>query len=290
MKSLHSFSKSVLLVIFSILLVVGISSCKPKKAEKYIGLQLYSLRAEMKEDVAGTVANVGEIGYDFVEAAGYGDGKFYGMDPVEFKDLVESHGMEFLASHTGRPLPDNDSIWDTTMEWWDICIAAHKAAGVQYIVQPSLGKNSLDSIVSVKKTAEYFNAVGEKCNAAGIRFGFHNHAREFAEVEGQVIYDILVENTDPEKVMFQLDIYWIIKGGKDPVEYFNKYPGRFELWHIKDEMEVGESGDIDFKPIFENAELSGMKYYIVEVEKYNFTPVESVRKSFEFLMNADYVK
>ena len=290
MKSLHSFSKSVLLVIFSILLVVGISSCKPKKAEKYIGLQLYSLRAEMKEDVAGTVAKVGEIGYDFVEAAGYGDGKFYGMDPVEFKDLVESHGMEFLASHTGRPLPDNDSIWDTTMEWWDICIAAHKAAGVQYIVQPSLGKNSLDSIVSVKKTAEYFNAVGEKCNAAGIRFGFHNHAREFAEVEGQVIYDILVENTDPEKVMFQLDIYWIIKGGKDPVEYFNKYPGRFELWHIKDEMEVGESGDIDFKPIFENAELSGMKYYIVEVEKYNFTPVESVRKSFEFLMNADYVK
>ncbi len=290
MKFLFSYSKLVPLVIFSILLSGGISSCKPEKAEKYIGLQLYSLRADMKEDVESTVARVGEIGYDFVEAAGYSDGNFYGMDPVDFKDLVESHGMKFLASHTGRPLPQDEAEWDTTMAWWDTCIAAHKAAGVQYIVQPSLGKNSFDSIVSVKKTAEYFNAVGEKCNAAGIRFGFHNHAKEFAEVEGQVIYDILVENTDPEKVMFQLDIYWIIKGGQDPVEYFEKYPGRFELWHIKDEMEVGASGKIDFRPIFENAELSGMKYYIVEVEKYNFEPIESVRKSFEFLTNADYVK
>jgi sugar phosphate isomerase/epimerase len=99
----------------------------------------------------------------------------------------------------------------------------------------------------------------------------------------------MLKNTDPAKVMFEMDLFWITKGGKNPVDYFNAYPGRFELWHVKDQAEVG-AGPMDFKPIFENAEKSGMKKIVVEVEEYNFTPIESVQKSLEYLQNAEFVK
>jgi sugar phosphate isomerase/epimerase len=132
--------------------------------------------------------------------------------------------------------------------------------------------------------------VGEKCNAKGIRFGYHNHDKEFTEVDGVVRYDYMLQNTDPEKVFFQLDLYWIVVGGKDPVDYFNNYPGRFLLWHVKDEKELGESGMMDFENMFAEAEVSGMEHIIVEVERYNYTPLESVKMSYDFLMEADYVK
>ncbi|MDD2380618.1 MAG: TIM barrel protein, partial [Mariniphaga sp.] len=136
----------------------------------------------------------------------------------------------------------------------------------------------------------YFNQVGEKCNAKGIRFGYHNHSNEFTTVlEGKPVYDWMLELTDPEKVMFQLDLYWIVVGGKDPLDYFDRYPGRFELWHLKDEKELGESGKMDFESIFAQRQKSGAKYGIVEVEKYNFEPLESCRISLEFLKNAPYV-
>ncbi len=277
------------LFLISSLLVSGISSCKTEKPDKHIGLQLYSIRENMKLDPAASIAEVGEMGYKYVEPAGYGNGKFYNMEPEAFKALAEANGMTVLSSHAGRPLPTDDK-WDETMSWWDECIAAHKAAGAKYIVQASMGGNSYESLEALKKTCDYFNIVGEKCNAQGIRFGYHNHAKEFSELEGEIVYDFMLKNTDPSKVMFQIDIYWIIEGGKDPLDYFTRYPGRFELWHVKDEAEVGASGKINFEPIFAKAELSGMKYYIVEVEKYNYTPLESVRKSLEFLMDADYVK
>jgi sugar phosphate isomerase/epimerase len=262
---------------------------QPKEAEKFIGIQLWSVRNDMNVDAAGTLEALGEMGYGFVEAAGYRDGKFYGMDPVEFKELVEANGMVFLGSHTGQDIPE-DVDMDVVMAWWDTAIAAHKAAGVDYIVMPWMGRTGHESLAGLKRYCDYFNAVGEKCNAAGLRFGFHNHAEEFKELEGEIIYDFMLQNTDPEKVMFQMDIYWVYKGGKDPVDYFNKYPGRFESWHVKDEAEVGASGNIDFERIWGYAELSGMKNYVIEVEAYNFEPIESVRLSLEYLMNADYVK
>jgi sugar phosphate isomerase/epimerase len=153
-----------------------------------------------------------------------------------------------------------------------------------------MGGSGYESLEGLKRYCEYFNAVGEKCNAAGIRFGYHNHDQEFKkEFEGKPVYDWMLELTDPEKVMFQLDLYWIVEGGKNPVDYFEKYPGRFELWHIKDKAEVGASGNMDFASIFAKRKLSGAKYGIVEVEEYNFTPLESCKKSLEFLNAADYV-
>ena len=264
------------------------SSCTQKK-DKYIGLQLYSVRDDMKTDPDSTVMKVGDIGYSFVEAAGYGDGKFYGMEPAQFRKLVNDNGMDFLSSHTGQAIPDSGDL-DDVMAWWDKTIEDHKAAGVKFIVQPFMGGDAYQSLDVLKKYCDYFNAVGEKCNENGIRFGYHNHDKEFTQIDGQTIYDFMLQNTDPTKVMFQMDLYWTVEGGADPVAYFNEYPGRFELWHVKDKAELGASGKMDFKRIFENKEISGMKYYIVEVEEYNYDPIVSVTKSYEFLENADYVK
>jgi len=273
----------------ALVLAVGFSSFKSAKKEKFIGLQLWSVKGEMKKDVAGTLQAVGDMGYKFVETAGYGDGKIYGLDPVEFKKLCKKSGLQFLGAHTGQDIPTKEK-WDETMLWWDTCIAAHKAAGVKWIVQPWMGKTGYESLDGLKKYCEYFNVVGEKCNAAGIRFGYHNHDKEFTtEFEGKPVYDWMLELTDSKKVMFQLDLYWIDHGGKDALNYFDKYAGRFELWHIKDEKELGESGKMDFKSSFAKRKKSGAKYGIVEVERYNFDPLVSVEKSLEYLKAQDYV-
>lgn len=259
------------------------------KKEIFIGLQLWSVKDNMGEDVAATLKAVGEAGYGFVETASYGDGKIYDIDPVEFKNLCEGNGLKFLGAHTGQAVPTEET-WDETMAWWDTCIAAHKAAGVKWIVQPWMGETAYQSLDGLKDYCKYFEAVGEKCNAAGIRFGYHNHDQEFTtEYDGKTLYDWMLELTDPEKVMFQLDLYWIAEGGKNAVDYFEKYPGRFELWHIKDEKELGESGKMDFASLFAEREKSGAKYGIVEVEEYNFEPLESCAKSLEYLKAQDYV-
>jgi sugar phosphate isomerase/epimerase len=279
----------LLLLVF---LLSGLSSCKQtqKKQEKYIGLQLWSVRDHMKDDVKGTIEAVGKIGYKFIEAAGYADGKFYGMEPTAFADLVKANGMDFLSSHTGQAVPDSTN-WDEVMAWWDQCIAAHKAAGVKYIVQPFMDNVGYESIEGVQRYCDYFNAVGEKCNAAGIRFGYHNHDAEFKDIDGQIIYDYMLQHTDPAKVFFEMDLYWITEGGKNPVDYFNQYPGRFLIWHVKDKTELGGDDSVmDFKPIFADAQTAGMKYIVVEVEEYNYDPLKSVEKSLNFLNNAPYVK
>jgi sugar phosphate isomerase/epimerase len=273
----------------ALVLAVGFSSFKAAKKEKFIGLQLYSLRSDMKKDVPGTLAAVGEMGYKFVETAGYGDGKIYGLDPVEFKKLCKKNGLQVLGAHSGQAVPTKEK-WDETMEWWDTCIAAHKKAGVKWIVQPFMDKVGYESLDGVKRYCEYFNAVGEKCNAAGIRFGYHNHDKEFTTVfEGKPVYDWMMELTDPKKVMFQLDLYWIDHGGKSALDYFDKYPGRFDLWHIKDEKELGASGKMDFATTFTERKKSGAKYGIVEVERYDFKPLVSVEKSLDYLKAQDYV-
>jgi len=274
----------------ALLILIAAVSCTPVQKGKNIGLQLYSIRDSIRKDVPGSIEKVARMGYRFVEPAGYANGKFYGMTPEEFKALCEKNRLFVLSSHTGRPAPDSAG-WDAAMAWWDTCIAAHVTVGAKYIVQPSMGRSAYESLDGIKQYCDYFNAVGEKCNKAGIRFGYHNHSREFTTIFDStvVLYDFMLQNTDPAKVFFQLDLYWCVEGGADPVDYFNKYPGRFELWHIKDEAELGASGKMDFEKIWKSASVSGMRYGIVEVEKYNFDQFTSCRKSLEFLNNAGYV-
>jgi sugar phosphate isomerase/epimerase len=263
-------------------------SCKGPSG-KNIGLQLYSLRDSIWKDIPGTIKKVADMGYKSVETAGYRSGKIYGMEPAAFKALCEENGLVFLSAHTGMALPDSANM-ARVMAWWDTCIDAHAAAGVKYIVQPFMGREAYDTLPVLKGYCDYFNAIGEKCNAKGIRFGYHNHDKEFStQLEGNTIYDFMLKNTDPAKVMFQLDLYWCVVGGKNPVDYFNNYPGRFESWHIKDKAEVGASGMMDFASIWAGMATSGMKYGIVEVEEYNFDQFTSCQKSLEFLNAQEYV-
>lgn len=282
-RNLTSF---IWLFIVSSLFTTVFMSCTTKKN---IGLQLYSIRDSIMKDIPAAIGKVAEMGYTFVEPAGYGDGKFYGMTTSEFKTLCDKNGLPVLSSHTSRNLPDS-SNYTETMAWWDACIDAHVAVGAKYIVQPSMGRSAYESAANLKKWCDYFNEVGAKCNAKGIRFGYHNHNREFTTVWGDtILYDFMLQNTDPAKVFFQMDLYWCVEGGKNPVDYFKKYPGRFELWHIKDKEEIGASGMMDFESIWAAREVSGMKYGIVEVERYNFDVFTSCQKSYDFLNQADYV-
>jgi sugar phosphate isomerase/epimerase len=229
------------------------------------------------------------MGYKFVEPANYSDGKLYNMEPAAFKALCQSNGLTILSSHAGQALPDSANL-GKTMAWWDTCIDAHVAIGAKFLVQPFMGEGAYRSLDTLKRYCDYFNMIGEKCNAKGIRFGYHNHDKEFStKLDGQTIYDFMLANTDPKKVMFEMDLYWVVMGKANPVDYFNKYPGRFELWHIKDKTEIGASGVVDFAAIWAAAAKSGMQYGIVEVEEYNFDQFTSCQKSLDFLNTTPYV-
>ena len=255
-----------------------------KSEKKEIGIQLYSVRDDIGKDFPGTIQALGEAGYNMIEAANYNDGKFYDLSPEAFKAAIEAAGMSVLSSHTGKALESTDPeaiAWDELDAWWDQAIAAHKTAGMQYIVTPWMpAPETLDGL---KLYCDYYNRIGERCKAQGLKFGYHNHAFEFNKIEGQVMYDYMLENTDPELVFFQMDVYWVVRGGQSPVDYFEKYPGRFELLHIKDNKELGQSGMVGFDAIFNHIEQSGAKHLIVEVERYNFPPLESVKLSLEYL-------
>lgn len=282
-------------LIYLLFCVILFTSCGEKQIEKNIGLQMYSLRDAINNDSIGIDAVIKAIGvmdYKYVETANYWDGLIYGMDPVTFKQKCEAAGFYPLACHTGRDLGSDplNPNWETIWAWWDKCIATHKTAGMKYIVTPSMPIPG--TIEELQAYCDYYNAIGEKCLAAGMKFGFHNHAAEFEKVydDGTVMYDYMVKNTDPKKVFFELDVYWCEKGGRTASNLFASYPNRFDVLHIKDEAELGESGFIDFKGIFDNIDKSGAKYLIVEVERYNMPPMESVERSLEYLKKADFVK
>lgn len=266
-------------------------SAEDAKFAKDIYIQLYSVRDDIKSDFKSTLSQVAEAGYRGVEAANYNDGKFYGLTPEEFKSEIEAVSMEVLSSHTGRPLEENieETNWDDVWSWWETAIDAHKRAGMKYIATPWMPTPS--TLDDLKKYCDYYNQVGEKCNAAGLKFGYHNHDFEYKEIEGKIMYDYMLENTDPDKVFFEMDVYWTTKGGHDPVEYFNKYPGRFKLLHIKDEKELGGVDSVmDFDNLFENIDSSGVEYLIVEVEHYNFEPLVSIKQSIDYLNDNNNVK
>lgn len=299
--------RKVLIIATAVLAAaVAFSSCK-RENKKEIGLQLYSIRAEMSSNLQLALQGVADAGYTFIEAAGYNpeQGTFYDLSPADFTRFCNVKGLKFLSSHTNGPDP-NTSTMEECLSWWTGTISVHKSAGVIYIVQPALKSTAYESLAGLKAYCDLFNKVGEKCNTEKMKFGYHNHDREFTTwfdpatglpceptLEGAIrMYDYMLENTDPEKVFFQIDLYWIQVGGASALDYFDRYPSRFELWHVKDDLEVGASGKIDFEAIYKEAAKSGMKYQIVEQEAFseNMTPFESIKVSRDFLQNAEYVK
>jgi sugar phosphate isomerase/epimerase len=282
----------------ALLAMAFIPSCSPKEAapvKKDMCVQMYSARSILNHDnYADILKEIAAMGYTAVEAASYdGDnGLIYGDTPEVFKQKVEAAGMKVLSAHVSRGLSreelDSGDL-SAALAWWDKCIEVHKKAGMEYIVTPWMGLQ--ENLKDLQVYCDYLNEVGRRCKAAGIKYGYHNHAYEFEKVEDQVMYDYMLQHTDPELVFFQMDVYWAVIGKASPVDYFKRYPGRFKMLHIKDEWEVGQSGMVGFDAIFKNAELAGLENFVVEIERYSY---DDIRKSFvesaDYLLNAPFVK
>lgn len=289
--------RNYLIALLAASLLMG--GCKPSTTvaeapKKDICLQLYSLRSDIRNDYNATIEEVGKMGYTSVETANYdaNNRTFYGRTPAEFKQDLENIGMSMLSAHTfiGMSKEARESKDFTSMsERWDNCIDDHKAAGASYIVCAGVGFPK--TLEELQLTTEYFNWIGKKCRDKGITFGYHNHAYEFQKVEDSVMmYEYMIENTNPDYVTFEMDVYWVVMAQKSPVAYFKKYPGRFKLLHIKDEKELGESGMVGFDAIFRNTDIAGVEHLVVEVEKYDHTPAESVKMSLDYLLDCPLVK
>ncbi len=159
---------------------------------------------------------------------------------------------------------------------------------MNYIVAPWMDVPK--TLKDLETYCAYYNEIGKRCKQQGLLFGYHNHAHEFQKVEDKVMYDYMLEHTNPEYVFFQMDLYWVVRGQNSPVDYFNKYPGRFQIFHVKDHREIGQSGMVGFDAIFKNAKTAGVNYLVAEIEKYSIPVEESVEVSLDYLLNAPFVK
>lgn len=287
--------------IFSIALLALVAlsmSLNVEAKKKEIAFQMYSVReligdpGKYAQNHEKTLKELANMGYTAIEAANYGDGKLYGVTPEQFKADIEAAGLEVLSSHVGHNLNDEElksGNFDGALQWWAQCIEAHKRAGMKYIVNP--GVNYPKTLAEADVICKYLNKVGEMVNAAGMKFGYHNHSHEFGRVEGKVWYDYMLEHTDADKVFFEMDVYWAVRGQVSPVEYFNKYPGRFTLLHIKDHREFGESGMVGFDAIFNNADKAGLKHLVVELEGSNRPNIlDGMKVCADYLKAAKFVK
>ena len=234
------------------------------------GLALYTVRDDMGKDAESTLQKVADAGYAYIEAAGYKEGKFYGMSPADFNKTLSKIGLTPVSTHQGG----------LTLENVDQMIADVKAAGFEYFVIPvpplgyfKSGAKGMSMEGDIAYLAQFFDSVGEKCKAAGLKLLYHNHDFEFKKDENGIVpIEYFLENCNPEYVNFQMDLYWVTKAGADPIAYFEKYPGRFKIWHVKDMDKEGKfppvsKGTIDFGKILAKKDLSGMLYYMVEQDK-----------------------
>jgi len=253
------------------------------KAEKVkrIGIQLYSVRKEMLADAVGTLKQLAKIGYKELESARSEKGNYYGLQPKEIKKIVSDLGMALRSGHVHV---DKD---------WQRSIDSAAEAGQDYVVCSSLPSKG-QTVDNYKSVAETFTKAGEDCKKSNIIFGYHNHEYEFEKENGQVLYDVLLSNTDPNLVTWELDLGWVVASGNDPLAYFNKYPGRFPLWHLKD-MDVAKQrstefgkGQIKVLEILKNAKKSGVKHIFVEQEEYASTALESMKYDFDYLQKLDF--
>jgi sugar phosphate isomerase/epimerase len=265
-------------------LAVGASlpACRPARATSRIskiGLQLYTVRDLMKKDVEGTLAAVAGAGYTEVEFAGYFD-----KTPADIRAMLDRHGLVAPSVHAGSIAPDD---WAKSLD------AAH-VIGHKYIVMPWIPAERRKTLDDWKRVAADFNRVAATAQAAGLQFAYHNHDFEFPLVEGRVPYDLLLAETDPKLVQLEIDLYWITKGGQDPLAYFARWPGRVPLVHVKDSagppdhkmVDVG-SGTIDWKRIFARSEQAGIKHYFVEHDQ-PADPIASITASCAYLKRLEF--
>jgi len=244
-----------------------------------VGIQLYTVRDQMKADFEGTLAHVAQIGYKEVEFAGY-----FNHSPADVKAILDRHGLSTPSTHIAF---ENADQWKTALD-------AAKAIGHEYIVMPWIPAERRKTLDDWKSVAQVFNRAGQMAHDAGIQFAYHNHDFEFPKLEGQVPYDLLLQSTDPKLVQLEIDLYWITKAGQDPLTYFARWPGRVPLVHVKDSagapehrmVDVGQ-GKIDWKGIFAKKDQAGIKHAFVEHDQPP-QPFEDIAASYKYLSQLEF--
>jgi sugar phosphate isomerase/epimerase len=257
-------------------------SCFNTKA-KVVGLQLYTLREQLPKDVRGVIAKVAQAGYKEVETYGYSvKDKFWGLTPAAFKNLLAENGLKAPSGHYGMDTFIKDGNADELKTY----IEAANTIGSEYVTVPYLGDQLRQSADDYKKVAAKLNQAANICKASGLKIAYHNHDFEFTPWGDTTGYEIMLKETDPKLVDFEMDIYWVVRSGNDPVKLFQAHPGRFSMWHIKDmdkkektlNTEVG-SGSIDFANLYKYAKTAGLKHSIMEQENFSLDPYVSIKKS-----------
>lgn len=273
---------------------------------KKIGLQIYSLGRELTDDVPNGLKKIGQIGYSTIELAGYRERKMGNYTPEEYRKMAEDAGLKITGSHVNPPARKitRENLKEIT-EFWKVATEDHVRFGCKTLVQPMMPQ--IDNHDDVAILCEMFNKAGEIAKAAGIRWGYHNHHMEFQRVVkeedknkrsspwmpvGDVIYDLMLNGTDPSLVFFEMDVYWTVMGQNDPLEYFEKYPKRFPVLHIKDRSVLGRSGMMNFENIFNAAYKIGLDEFYVELENIRdgMTQFEGVKLCFDYLNKASFVR
>jgi len=256
---------NVVLIMFA---AVVFAACKgtPEIPKKHLGIATYSIKG-LETAIDSSFKSLQDDGYAVMEISNYNanEGKVAGFTPVEYAALAEKYGMDIISSHVRTKFDVNDV--EGTLAAWGKVFDDHKAMGCKYAVLPMY--QFAQTVEGMMAECELLNKVGEEANLRGIKFGYHNHSMEFDTIPGtdQLIEDFLIANTDPEKVFFQMDVYWITQGGQDPVAYLQKYPDRFKVLHIKDDYVIGESGKINYEAIFTQFYQNGHEDWFVEIEE-----------------------
>jgi sugar phosphate isomerase/epimerase len=257
-------------------------------AKRKIGLQLYTLRNEIGKDVEGVIAKVAEAGYQTVETYGFSADKgFWGLPAADFKKLLDKHDLSTFSGHYGL---DDYLRQGGSDDFLKACIEAASVSGQRYVTIPYLGEGLRTTLSDYQALAEKMNRAGELCKAADLKLAYHNHDFEFQQKEGGKGYDVLLKETDPKLVRFELDLYWVVRAKQDPVALFEQHPGRFVMWHVKDmdkktptlNTEVG-SGSIDFPSLFTHAKQSGLEQLFIEQENFSIDPYKSIAQSAEYV-------
>ena len=266
-----------------------------KKSGVITGIQLYSVRDDMKKNPVGTLKQLAAMGYVYVEHANYVDRKFYGYTPLEFKKLLGGLGLKMRSGHTTMNATHWDAAKNDFTDIWKQTVEDAAVVGQQYVISPWLDDENRKSFDDLKKYMEVFNKSGELCKKSGMKFGYHNHDFEFRQKLNDVkLYDIILDNTDPLLVAQQLDIGNMYHAGGIAADIIKQYPGRFELMHVKDEIKTSGEGEMGGKyestilgkgiiPVKEVIDLAkksgGTIHFIIEQESYQGkAPIDCVKE------------
>ena len=254
-----------------------------------VGLQLYTLRDQLPKDVKGVIAKVAQAGYKEVETFGYSKkGGHWGLSTKEFKSLLSSHGLTTPSGHYGMDQLLGEDKWDDVKDY----IETAKILGQEYVTCPYVNEKFRKTPDDFKRIAEKLNKAAELCKKSGLKLAYHNHNFEFEPVNGTMLYNVLLKETNPALVHFEMDLYWVVRAGQDPVKWMRENPHRITMVHVKDmdkaepnlNTEVGK-GSIDFKRIVAEAKKIGVKHYIMEQENFKIDPYTSITESCKYMKN-----